>query len=157
MKTLVVYDSLYGNTEAIALAIGAAIGDAMSVANRGDVEVQRVGQVDPADCEKADLLVIGSPTHGALPTEAIQGLIATIGSPSRESARAATFDTRLTWPFLAKWGGFAAEKMADSLLAQGWVQVGKPGGFYVRGLKKGPLKAGELERAATWARGLLGS
>ncbi len=147
MKTLVVYDSVYGNTEIVARAIGEAI--------PGEVQVARVGQVNVSDLEAIDLLVIGSPTHGALPTEAAQGLIERIGSPAREGAKAATFDTRLTWGFLERWGGFAAPKMADMLKGQGWTLVGEPGGFFVKGLKKGPLKRGESERAAAWAKGLV--
>ena len=147
MKTLVVYDSLYGNTETIARAIGEAI--------PGTVPVLRVGQVHAADLEAVELLIIGSPTHGALPTEAVQGLLNRIGPPTREGARAATFDTRLTWFFLERWGGFAAPKMADTLQDKGWALAGAPGGFFVRGLKKGPLKVGEAERAAAWASELV--
>jgi flavodoxin len=148
MKTLVVYDSVHGNTERVAHAIGDAL--------PGEVRVMQVEQVDPADWEAADLLVIGSPTHGSLPTAAIQQLIERIGFPSHADARAATFDTRLTWFFLEPWGGFAAPKMAEALAAKGWTLVGDPGGFYVRGLTKGPLKRGQLERAAVWAAGLAG-
>jgi flavodoxin len=149
MKTMVVYDSLYGNTRAIAQSIGEAL--------PGDVDVLQVAQANPADLEAADVLVIGSPTHGALPTEAMQGLLERIGPPSREGARAATFDTRLTWPFLERWGGFAAAKIADTLKEKGWTLVGEPGGFFVKGLKKGPLKKGEAARAASWAQGLVES
>jgi flavodoxin I len=148
MKTLVVYDSLYGNTKTIAQAIGDAI--------PGEVQVLPVGQVNTGDLETVDLLVIGSPTHGAMPTEAIQRLVERIGSPAREGAKAATFDTRLTWFFLERWGGFAAPKMADTLKEKGWALVGEPGGFFVKGLKKGPLKRGEVDRAAAWAKGLVG-
>jgi flavodoxin len=48
MKTLVIHDSLYGNTEKIAKAIGDAI--------PGDVQVLPVGQVSAADLETVDLL-----------------------------------------------------------------------------------------------------
>ena len=147
MNVLVVYDSLYGNTEVVARAIGEAI--------PGEVPVLRVGQVKAADLEALDLLIIGSPTHGALPTEAVQGLLERLGSPARQDARAATFDTRLTWFFLERWGGFAAPKMADTLKDKGWTLAGAPGGFFVRGLKKGPLKRGEAERAAAWASELI--
>ena len=148
MKTFVVYDSVYGNTEKIAQAIGDAI--------PGEVQVLRVGQVDAGDMKNVDLLILGAPTHGSLPSEAMQGLLSRIGSPAREGARAATFDTRLTWKFLERWGGFAAPKMADTLVEKGWMLVGEPGGFFVKGLKKGPLKRGEAERAAAWAKGLVG-
>lgn len=147
MKAFVVYDSLYGNTERVARAIGQEIA--------GEVGVHRVSQVDPAELETADLLIIGSPTHGSLPTEAVQGLLERIGPPAREEARAATFDTRLTWWFLERWGGFAASKMAGALEEKGWSLAAAPEGFFVKGLKKGPLKRGEVERASAWARTLL--
>jgi flavodoxin I len=148
VKTLVVFDSLYGNTRTIAQAIGDAI--------PGEVQVLPVGQVDAGDLEAVDLLVVGSPTHGAMPTEAIQRLVERIGPPAREGAKAATFDTRLTWFFLERWGGFAAPKMADTLREKGWALAGEPEGFFVGGLKKGPLKRGEVDRAAAWAKGLVG-
>ena len=147
MNALVVYDSLYGNTEIVAQAVGEAI--------PGEVPVLRVGQVKAADLEAADLLIIGSPTHGALPTEAVQGLLERLGPPARQGAKAATFDTRLTWFFLERWGGFAAPKMADTLRSKGWTLLGEPGGFFVSGLKKGPLKPGEAERAAAWVSELI--
>jgi flavodoxin len=147
MKVMVVYDSLYGNTEIVARTIG----DAMP----GEVAVQRVGGVNAGDLSDADLLILGAPTHGAMPSEAMQALLAEIGAPARAAARAATFDTRLTWPFLERWGGFAAPKMAETLAEKGWKIAGEPGGFFVRGLKKGPLKRGEVERAAAWARSLV--
>ena len=68
----------------------------------------------------------------------------------------ATFDTRLSWGFLRKYG-FAATKMAEELTEKGWTLQGSPGGFYVRGLRKGPLKKGEVERAVSWAKGLVES
>lgn len=146
MSILVVYDSVYGNTERIAGVIGGAF--------PGEVQVLRVSEADPNELASADLLIIGSPTHGALPTEAVQALVDRIGPPSCEGARAATFDTRLTWRFLERWGGFAAPKIAVLLMEKGWTIAGEPGGFFVKGLKKGPLKKGEVERAAAWAREL---
>lgn len=148
MNTLVVYDSVYGNTEIIARAIGGELS--------GEVQVLRVGQVSAGAWESVDLLIIGSPTHGALPTEAVQGLVEKIGPPAREGSRVATFDTRLSWGLLRRYG-FAADRMVEVLEGKGWVLAAKPGGFFVRGLKKGPLKKGEVERAAGWARALAGS
>jgi flavodoxin len=149
MRVLVVYDSLYGNTRAIAQAIADAI--------PGEVRVLHIGQLNVGDLGDVDLLIIGSPTHGALPTEAVQGLLERIGPPAREGAKVATFDTRLTWGFLERWGGFAAPKMAATLEEKGWTLAGTPAGFFVKGLKKGPLKRGEAARAAAWAKGLVES
>lgn len=148
MKTLVVYDSLYGNTEQIAKAIGEAI--------PGEARVLRMDQVTAADIEAVDLLFIGCPTHGSMPSEAAQGLLEKVGPPARKDAKAATFDTRLTWGFLQRWG-FAAPKMADTLKEKGWTLAGTPGGFFVKGLRKGPLKQGEADRAAAWAKEIVES
>ena len=92
MKALVVYDSVYGNTETVARAIGETL--------PAEVQVLRVGQVTAGELETVDLLVTGSPTHVSLPTEAVQALVEKIGPPAREGAQVATFDTRLTWGFL---------------------------------------------------------
>jgi flavodoxin len=147
LKVLVVYDTVYGNTRTIAQAIADAIAS--------DVRVLPGGEAKVGDLEEADLLIIGSPTHGAMPTEAIQRLVGWIGPPSRKGARVATFDTRLTWRFLDRWGGFAAPKMAEALEQKGWTLAAPPEGFLVGGLRKGPLKRDEARRAAAWARRLV--
>ena len=62
----------------------------------------------------------------------------------------AAFDTRLSTR-LVKVFGYAADKIAADLKAKGGEPVLPPGGFLVKG-RKGPLKEGELERAAAWAK-----
>ena len=42
-----------------------------------------------------------------------------------------------------------------ALEKKGGTLAGSPGGFYVTG-GEGPLKEGEVERAAAWAKGLVG-
>lgn len=148
MKTLVIYDSLYGNTRAVARAIGGAIGSEVPVVSAREASV--------SDVESADLVIFGAPTHGSLPSEAARALLDRLGGPVGAGARAATFDTRLGWRFLRKYG-YAADKIARILSEKGWTLVGMEGGFFVRGLKKGPLKKGELERATTWAQELMES
>jgi hypothetical protein len=56
--------------------------------------------------------------------------------------------------FLVKTGGYAAKRIADRLKRAGGNLIAPPEGFYVEDTQ-GPLKAGELERAAAWARSLL--
>lgn len=50
--------------------------------------------------------------------------------------------------------GYAAQPMAIKLRKRGGTPVGTPEGFFVRA-SEGPLKEGELERAAAWAKGLV--
>ena len=142
MRVTVVYDSVYGNTEKVAKAIGAAIA--------GEVRVAKVGEVSASGLQDADLLVLGSPTLGGRPTEPMQGFLASLSEAQLKGKKAASFDTRYAGRFV-KVFGFAAEKMSESLTAKGATLVAPPQPFIVTG-KKGPLKEGELERAASWAR-----
>ena len=142
MKVLVVYDSMYGNTEALAKAIAAAIG--------GDVRLSRPGEADLSALAGLDLLVVGAPVHGGRPMPSVQAFLDRL--PPLQGLRVAVFDTRLTSRFV-KVFGYAAERAAEDLKEKGGVLVGTPEGFLVTG-KKGPLKEGELERALGWARSL---
>ncbi len=137
MKILIVYDSIYGNTEEIARAIGEAI--------TGEVKVLRVGEADPS--ETFDLLIVGSPTHGGRPTQAIQDFTKRV--PALNGAPVAAFDTRLSTR-LAKIFGYAAGRIGKTLEKKGGTLVKPPEAFFVKGTK-GPLREGELERAASWA------
>ena len=57
MKVMIVYESMFGSTRAIAEAIGEGCGPC------GDVEVVSVAGADPAMVNRTDLLVVGGPTH----------------------------------------------------------------------------------------------
>jgi flavodoxin len=143
MKVLVVYDSMYGNTEKIARAIGSAIS--------GEVKVLRPSEVNPAELESIDLLIVGSPTQGGRPMPAIQGFLNRV-SESIKGVKVAAFDTRYSTKLVGIFG-FAAKKIADNLKEQGAILAAPPEAFFVKG-KEGPLKDGELERAASWAKGM---
>jgi flavodoxin I len=142
MKTLVVFDSVYGNTEKIARAIGAAVA--------GDVKVLRPGAATASELESTDLLIVGSPTQGGRPTPAIQDFVSGVFDPAIKGVNVAAFDTRFSTR-LVKVFGYAAGRIARSLRAKGGTLVLPPEGFFVKG-REGPLKEGELERAAAWAR-----
>ena len=142
MQVMVVYDSVYGNTEDIAKSIGGAI--------NGEVKVLRPTKVDPAGLGSIDLLIAGSPTYGGRPTPAMLEFLNTIPAGALKGVNVATFDTRLT----AKWVvifGYAAGRIARVLKRKGGAVILAPEGFFVEGTK-GPLKQGELERAADWIK-----
>ncbi|MFB0558692.1 MAG: flavodoxin family protein [Candidatus Bathyarchaeia archaeon] len=147
MKTLVVYDSVHGNTEKIARAIGDAI--------TGEVRVLRVGEVSSSELEIFDLLIVGSPTHGGRPTQAIQDFIKKAPVTVFEGTNVAAFDTRFS-SRLARIFGYAAGRIAGSLKRKGGDLVVPPEGFFVEGTE-GPLKEGEVERAAGWAKEIIKS
>jgi len=142
MKALIVYDSVYGNTEKIARSIGSAI--------TGDVKVLRAAEVNPSELESVDLLIVGSPTHGGRQTPAIQDFLNKVTKPVIKGISVAAFDTRFSTR-LVKIFGYAAGRIAGSLKRKGGTLVASPEGFFVKS-KEGPLKEGELERAASWAK-----
>jgi flavodoxin I len=147
MKALIIYDSLYGNTEKIARAIAEAITPS------GEVRVLRTGEANPAELASVDLLIVGSPTHGGRATPAVQGLLNKIPKLSLQGIKVAAFDTRRSTKLVAVFG-YAAGRIARNLETKGGALIASPEGFFVTATK-GPLKEGELERAAAWAKGIL--
>ena len=143
MNILVVYDSVYGNTEKVARAIAGAL------APVGEVKALRPDDVNLTQLESLDLLVVGSPTQGWRPTPAVQKLLDDIPANALGSVKVAAFDTRMEGR-IAGLFGFAAGRIADGLKRKGGRLVTPAEGFVVTG-SEGPLKEGELERAAEWA------
>jgi flavodoxin I len=149
MKASIVYDSVYGNTENIAKAIAEAITPAY------EVKVLRVGEANPSELTSADLVIVGSPTHAGRPTPAVQEFLNKVSKLSLQGINVAAFDTRITTK-LVRVFGYAAGRIARNLKGKGGTLVASPEGFFVTA-SKGPLKEGELERAADWAKGILES
>jgi len=144
MRALVVYDSVYGNTEEIAKAIGGAI--------EGEVSVLRAGEVGPPELENIGLLVVGAPTQGGRATPAIRDFLGRVSKAEINGLNAAAFDTRLATK-MVKIFGYAAGKIGGALKRKGAKLIVDPEGFFVEGTQ-GPLREGELERAAAWGKGL---
>jgi Flavodoxin domain len=161
MSTLVVYESLYGNTRDVAEAIASGLDDAKVVSVH-----DAVSQVT-----KADLLVVGGPTHvhgltsrrsrtagvqnahGDLEPGAGEGLglrdwLADL--PRVADAQAAAFDTRAHGPQVLT--GAASHGIARRLRHHGYRLLDTES-FVVEG-GEGPLAEGELERARAWGETL---
>lgn len=145
MFALVVYDSVHGNTKSIAEAISAAVA--------GRSATRTVGEVSEAELESLDLLFIGAPTHGGQPSEPMRRFLGRMPATMLHGTKVAVFDTRLTAKLLRVFG-YAAPKIAEGMRAKGAILVGSPEGFFVSG-RRGPLKEGERERAAEWARSVV--
>lgn len=142
MKILVIFDSVYGNTENVARAIGGAI--------TSDVQIIHAKEAKPNDLEGLDILIIGAPTQGGRPTQDMQNFLKDIAKTDIKGLKFASFDTRIS----AKWVGifgYAAGRIAKNLRKKGADLIKDPEPFFVTGTE-GPLKEGEMERAAAWAQ-----
>ena len=152
MNILVIYDSVYGNTEKVANAVGEALGA------QHTVKMLRATELQQADLSGVELLIAGAPTQKFNPTPGLKDPLQALPAKSLQGMRAAAFDTRIAeadadnkvFSFMVKRFGYAAEKIADMLKKKGAVLVLPPEPFYVKGTE-GPLQDGELERAAAWA------
>jgi len=142
IKTLVVYDTSYGNTSRIAEAIATGL--------EGDTAAIKVERLSPDQLAGVGLLVVESPTQGGRPTGSIQEWLRALPD---QAIRAAAFDTRLRGGWLERAAldlvGYAAPHIADALRKKGCAVVDAPQGFVVSA-GAGPLVASELERATVW-------
>lgn len=164
-KTIVVFESMFGNTQRIAEAV------ARGLRETTEVTVGTVDQIVPEQVGDASLIVAGGPTqnYGIARADARQRLAkARFGKPQqallpgRESLRgwldrlaagrslAAAFDTRYDHARLLT--GSAAVKISTALGEKGYSSVAAQS-FFVRGVG-GPLIDGECERAEAWGREL---
>ena len=144
MKCLVIYDSLQGNTKLIAESVAQGISK--------DTKALQASEATTKELKGIDLLVIGSPTLGGRPTDAVRIFIKSIADQA-PGMSVATFDTRIKVKF-AKMFGYAAERMAVQFRGYGAKVIAPPEGFIVLG-RSGPLAEGEIKRARDWASHLL--
>ena len=156
MKAVVVYESFWGNTAAIARAIAEGLGPEVRALSTSEASGKAMADVD--------LIVAGAPVLGfQLPTDGMRENIAAnqIGAPrapdlSHPSMRSwlatlpaghgrfTTFETGLRWS-----PGGATSAIARGLETAGYRLLVKGRRFVVKG-KFGPLRDGELEKARRW-------
>jgi hypothetical protein len=158
MKALVVYESMFGNTERVARAVAAGLGRHMSV------DLCEVSQAQRATHGPVDLVVVGGPTHafsmsrqstradavrqgaGGSPSTGIREWLERLPFGPR-SETVATFDTRVKK--VRHLPGSAARKADRIARAHGYSPAIARASFYVSGVS-GPLVPGEVDRAQDW-------
>ena len=146
VKALIIYDSMYGNTEKITQAMRDALPGAT---------VMRPAEARTAQLSGVDLLIVGSPTLGGRPSEATKAFLDAMPASCLTGVKVAAFDTRLTKKWV-KLFGWASDKILARLLACGGTEASAAQGFFVEGTK-GPLAEKETEKAAAWAKTLDGA
>lgn len=154
----VVYDSVHGNTRAIAEAIAEGLGSG------GPARVVPVGEADLDRLRDARLVVLGCPTHAFSLSPAMKTFVGTWARGSLDGAAVAAFDTRFALadmpspvlkvvvPIVGK-RAWAATHLARAAARAGATRLADPEGFFVREVE-GPLAEGEVERATAWGREL---
>ena len=152
-EKLVIYDSVFGNTEKVANAIGEAIGNA---------PVKQVTNVTQDDLQDLKILFVGSPTRAFRPTPAITKFLKDLDRNALSGVKAAAFDTRIPKDktdsgflrFMINLFGYADKKIEKGLKNAGATLALDSAGFGVSDTE-GPLYEGELDRAKSWAEDIL--
>jgi len=162
-NALVVFESMFGNTQAVAKAVADGLGE------QGEVTVVEVADAPHTLPSGVDLLVVGGPTHAFSMSRASTRKSAVgQGADSEKEAQpgirewisavaispdvpVATFDTKVVKPHLP---GSAAHAADRTLRHRGLRHVAGPETFYVTGTT-GDLVDGELSRAKEWGSALI--
>lgn len=162
MRALVVYESMFGNTEKVARAVAAGLAD------RLQVDVVDVASAPAPLTELVELVVVGGPTHAfsmtrpstredavrqgaeGVPERGVREWLAALHA-GPHSERVATFDTRVAK--VRHLPGSAAKAAAKGLHRLGYGSVARPESFLVEDVA-GPLLPGELDRARRWGERL---
>lgn len=160
---LIVYESLFGNTEEIAETIYDGLRPAMRVAL---VRADRAPVILPTDL---DLLIVGAPTHAFGLSRPSSRVTASAQAPvvmpvevgvrewlgrlryRRGQTVAATFDTKVVSSHLP---GSAARSAAKVLHRRGYRLIADPAHFFLENAV-GPPVPGELKRSVAWAAELV--
>jgi flavodoxin len=153
MKTLIVYFSKFGNTRRVAEAIAEPLKEA------GEVCVVNLGQLAASDFEGADLVIVGSPTHGFNVPEAVRSALNTLPPGILAGKSVAAFDTTVRpWPLRHF---RASPKLLRHLSQLGGHPVARPATFFVRTSstqgtgERDLLFEDQIERARDWANEIL--
>jgi flavodoxin len=154
MKSLVVYDSVFGNTKKIAKAIKSGLEAKTSS------KLIHAEDIKPVHLKDLDLLVVGSPTHGGWFMESVKDFIQSIPEDDFKKLQVASFDTSMPKNgngffvnLITKIFGNAAPRILHNFEKRG-AEVIDSAVFLVIG-KEGPLKEGEEARAKEWAEDLI--
>jgi len=163
MRAMVVYESMFGDTKAVADAV------ALGMTAQLGVEIVEVGHAPLVIDDAIDVLVVGGPTHAfglsrpatregaakqATGSEVISdrlGLREWLADVTiHQHLLVAAFDTRVYKPRVPGSAAHAAERR---LRRMGCTVFAPAESFYVAGTQ-GPLVDGELDRAVGWGRQL---
>lgn len=136
MKPGVIFDTNFGSTKKIAETIAKIL----------KTKAISVSDITDNDLKETDLLIVGSPIIGWMPTVKVQTFLSNLKAEQLSGMKFATFDTRVKL-FIH---GDAMKKIASKLTSLGATQLTDPVAFYVKN-KEGTLLDGETDKAATWA------
>lgn len=139
MKSLIIFDSNFGNAKIIAETVAKELDGAQIIS---------VSEFNPNLLEGINLLIVGGPINWWRPSKGMRNFLSQLRKNQLNGIKAASFDTRM-----GSWmpGNDAMKKISRKLKRSG-AEIIVPPQFFEVTNKRGPLKDGEIKKAITWVR-----
>jgi flavorubredoxin len=138
-KAIVVYDSVYGNTEKVAHAI------VQGLENSGLVKAKavRAEKADLAEISDYDIIIAGAPTHAWKPSQKARDFLDRIDPSALHGKKGFAFDTK----YKSRLAGSAAKKIQSTLSKLG-IDIVLDSVSAIVKASEGPLEEGTEEKFA---------
>ncbi len=133
LKALIVYNSMFGNTEKLAKALAEGLGS-----GGANVDVVRIDVVKFDELDDVDLLCVGSPVQGWGPSKPVKEFLERLKSvDGLRGKKAFAFDTRMK----SRLAGSAGDKIERKLMDLGMV-IAKSSEWAIVTGREPPLEEG---------------
>ena len=132
-NAIVIYDSVYGNTEKVARALAEGLEKSGSV----KVTLSRTIDTDVAKLSEYDIALVGAPTHAWNASEPMHKFLDKIGESVLKGKKAFAFDTKMK----SRLAGSGAKHIEERLTKLGAEIVKERMSGIVKG-REGPLEEG---------------
>jgi flavorubredoxin len=132
-KAMIVYDTVFGNTEKVASALAQGLESSHTVS----VTLSRASETDAIRLSECDILLVGAPTHAWNASKPIKEFLQRISKSGLKGKRAFAFDTKMR----SRMAGSAAKQIEKELSKLGAEIVRASASAIVQG-REGPLEEG---------------
>jgi flavodoxin len=143
MKGIVVYDSNFGNTEKVALALARGLKE-----KGAEVDCFRIDDVDVERLVEYDFIAVGGPTHIIRTSKLMKGFLEKLRTIDLKELKGFSFDTRnesrmnsRSWLLLEN----SAARVIENVLKRRKVDIVRPRSSALVDGREGPLHEGMEE------------
>jgi len=136
MRTLVIYDSMFGNTEKVAKALASGLNEQEAAA-----DCVKTTEVDFDNLRAYEMLVIGGPTHKLGLSESMKTFTKRLKDADVKGKKAFAFDTKRE----SRFAGSAGKRIEQKMKQRRMHVVKAHASAIVLG-REGPLKEGTEEQ-----------
>jgi flavorubredoxin len=132
-KAIIVYDTVYGNTEKVARALA----QGLESSGTAKATLSRASETDVTNLSEYDIVIVGAPTHALNASKPIREFLGGIGGSVLKGKKAFAFGTKVK----NRMAGNAAKHIEKELSKLGAVIVRESVCAIVKG-REGPLEDG---------------